>query len=367
VIALNYSSIVIKKSDIRVLIRNLRDSYRLIGPVIEDGVIVLREMVLDELPAGAIDSQSPGKYRLLNKRDEEIFSFSNGPDSFKRFLYPSIKNLYYFKKTRKGLEIKIPDEDDKNFAFFGIRACDIKAMEILKKVFSDIKGHELTRRSPLIIGVNCSRPNENCFCHSLGSGPEIKNGADMVITELRDGLMIETGLDRIEFLEDIDYVEATEKEFIEKRTVIEGCKDRIKKSVHSGDLSGRIYRNLEDPRWKIVSERCLACGNCTQVCPTCFCTSTFDVIDIPSLKRSSEGLSGKRLRVWDSCFSTNFARVHGGNFRPSRRARYRHWLSHKFGYWIDQFGMIGCVGCGRCITWCPVGIDVTEELNSLGR
>lgn len=364
---MNYRTFRIKKADLGILIGNLKRSFLLIGPAIEGEVLTLKEMDPHHLPSGFRDSQSPGHYRHINKRDENIFAFSNGPDSFKRFFHPPLKEVFRFKRTKKGLQMTEPPEKSIPVAFFGIRSCDVKALKILDMVFSGLEGtlYHSMRRNSFIIGLNCLYPSENCFCLSLDTGPEIKNGCDMIITELKEHLLIESGVEGIEFLKGIDYEEASKEDFTEKELVIKQCRAMIKRSVNTKDLPLKIYRNLEHPRWSQVSERCLACGNCTQVCPTCFCNSAFDSIDISSLKRP-EGFSGKRIRVWDSCFSMNFARVHGGNFRPSRRARYRHWLSHKFGYWIDQFGVIGCVGCGRCITWCPVGIDITEELEALG-
>lgn len=353
---MNYKILKIRKQDLNLFIQNLKNSYRLMGPAIENEVIMLREIGPDDLPSGFRDSQSPGHYRLVDKRDDRIFTFSNGPDSFKRFIFSPVKDVFEFRKTKRGLIIKTPHEDRVPLSIFGVRACDIEAIKILNRVFSN------NEKKAFIVGLNCIYPGENCFCASLGSGPEIRDGCDMVITELERHLLIESGEEGLRFLQGIFNEEASEEDLEEKESIIEQCRNMIKKSITTGDLPARIYRNSEHPLWSRIAERCLACGNCTQVCPTCFCNSSFDLIDMPSLKRSSEGVSGKRVRIWDSCFSMNFARVHGGNFRPSRRARYRQWLSHKFGYWIDQFGIIGCVGCGRCITWCPVGIDITEEL-----
>jgi len=130
------------------------------------------------------------------------------------------------------------------------------------------------------------------------------------------------------------------------------------RSVESFDLRDLLARNVDHPRFAETAERCLTCGNCTLVCPTCFCTSVDDVNVL-------ENGAAERWRRWDSCYSVDYSYIHGGSVRPSSRARYRQWLTHKFGTWIDQFGTSGCVGCGRCITWCPVGIDVTEELTAI--
>ena len=130
------------------------------------------------------------------------------------------------------------------------------------------------------------------------------------------------------------------------------------RALDTGNIQGLLYENAEHPRWEQVAQRCLTCGNCTMVCPTCFCTTVEDTTNLA-------GDQAARTRRWDSCFSLDFSYIHGGPVRSSTRARYRHWITHKFAAWIDQFGSSGCVGCGRCITWCPVGIDVTEEIRSL--
>ena len=119
-----------------------------------------------------------------------------------------------------------------------------------------------------------------------------------------------------------------------------------------------LYRNYEHPRWDEVAERCLTCGNCTMVCPTCFCTTVEDVTDLA-------GEHVERHQRWDSCFTVDYSYIHGGAVRASTRSRYRQWMTHKLATWFDQFGSSGCVGCGRCITWCPVGIDITEEARAI--
>ena len=131
-------------------------------------------------------------------------------------------------------------------------------------------------------------------------------------------------------------------------------------AVHFGldGVHDLLYNNFEHPFWDDVGARCLACGNCTMVCPTCFCVTVEDSTDLA-------GDVAERRRRMDSCFSTAFTYVYGGSTRTSTRARYRQWLTHKLAGWVDQFGAVGCVGCGRCITWCPVGIDLTAEVASL--
>ncbi len=130
------------------------------------------------------------------------------------------------------------------------------------------------------------------------------------------------------------------------------------RALDTRDLPELLFGNLDHPRWEAVAQRCLACGNCTSVCPTCFCTSAHEESDLA-------GSASPHVRTWDSCFSEEHAAIHGANFRPTIVDRYRQWLTHKVGSWVAQFGTSGCVGCGRCIAWCPVGIDLTEELAAI--
>jgi len=126
------------------------------------------------------------------------------------------------------------------------------------------------------------------------------------------------------------------------------------RELDTAGIKELLYRNLEHPRWQEVADRCLTCGNCTMVCPTCFCTTVEDVTDL-------EGERVERTQRWDSCFTVDYSQIHGGAVRGSARSRYRQWMTHKLATWHDQFESSGCVGCGCCITWCPVGIDLTEE------
>jgi formate hydrogenlyase subunit 6/NADH:ubiquinone oxidoreductase subunit I len=137
--------------------------------------------------------------------------------------------------------------------------------------------------------------------------------------------------------------------------------DRASRQIRHLDTAGLrdlLYENFEHPRWDNVAARCLSCANCTMVCPTCFCTTVEDVSDI-------SGNHAERWRRWDSCFTQSFSYIHGGSVRTSAKSRYRQWMTHKLASWTDQFGTSGCVGCGRCITWCPVGIDITEEVRAI--
>lgn len=364
----------IKKDYLRLLFDRLKDSYIVIGPREKSGAVILAKIDFDDIPAGYRDIQGSGTYRLNPPDLDEkktVFSFSVGPDSFKRFLRPPhMERLFTFKKSKRGISISPSVKEEKPLAFIGVRACDIAALKQLDKVFLEgvirDPAYSSLRRDLFIIGVNCLYPGNNCFCHSMGTGPEIKDNFDVAITELKECFLLEAGTARgAGMLDGMPLEEINDNDMEEKNSTMEQCLKMMKKSIRLNELPWVVYRNLEHPRWADVARRDLECGNCTQVCPTCFCNSGFDYLLLPGISKKSMDISGVKVRSWDSCFSTNFARVHGGNFRPSRRARYRHWMTHKLAYSIEQHDSTDCVGCGRCITWCPAGIDITEELEAL--
>lgn len=362
--------IKIKKASLKLIFDNINKSHRAIGPKIENGVLILTEAGFEDIPSGYKERQKPGYYRITKDTDEEIFSFSLGPDSFKKFFHPPLKELFNFKKTKKSISVTRILPKEKPLALIGIRACDISAIKLYDRIFLEgtVKDsiYESLRKDALIIGVNCLRPGDNCFCSSMGTGPDIKDNFDIAITELKDCFLLEIGSAKGEkIIEGLPSYQVEEHDMNEKVSVIENCKRQIKKSIRSEELPWLIYKNLEHPRWSDIARRDLECGNCTQVCPTCFCNSTYDYVQLSGIANKFSEISGLRVMKWDSCFSKNFARVHGGNFRPSRKARFRQWMSHKLAYTFEQFGLTGCVGCGRCITWCPAGIDITQELEAL--
>ncbi|MEJ5347584.1 MAG: 4Fe-4S dicluster domain-containing protein [Desulfosoma sp.] len=363
----------IPKQDLPRLFDALHDAFTIIGPKVKAGVVVLEELdTFQDMPLSFEDRQAPGFYRLDPGDGSLLFSFSLGPDSFKRFLHPAVREEYIAKRSRGRLQM-LPTSGApalKPLAFFAMRACDLAALHILDKVF--LKGpvkdrrYEAVRNNIFIVAVNCVRPGEQCFCHSVGTGPEARCGYDIALTELENAFLVEISSQKAkDLLRGIQLTHADEKHQTEKFQRMEYCIKHIPKMIQVKDLPRIIFNHLEHPRWAETAIRCLGCGNCTQVCPTCFCSTTHDKVPLAWVSKTSSVVSSTRIRTWDSCFSVNFARVHGGNFRPSRRARFRHWVSHKLAYWVDQFGTLGCVGCGRCITWCPVGIDITEECKAL--
>jgi sulfhydrogenase subunit beta (sulfur reductase) len=159
-------------------------------------------------------------------------------------------------------------------------------------------------------------------------------------------------------LADVASRPASDAEVADGARRVEAAADRMGRTLETRGLAEALLRSLDHPRWDAAAERCLACGNCTLACPTCFCTTVEDTTDLT-------GAFAERTRRWDSCFTLDLSYIHGGPVRPSLRSRYRQWATHKLATWAGQFGTAGCVGCGRCITWCPAAIDLTEEVAAI--
>jgi len=222
--------------------------------------------------------------------------------------------------------------------------------------------HAARRDAALVVAVECALATANCFCTSMATGPEVTNGADLVLSELDDGFTVRALTEAGQtVVAGLALVDASDAQVAAATDQVAAVRTAIGDPVPTAGLAERLRAAPEHPRWDAIAERCLACTNCTLVCPTCFCTSVSVASDL-------DGITGETERTWDSCFTLGFGRVAGdNNFRPRVADRYRQWLTHKFATWWDQFGSAGCVGCGRCITWCPVGIDITEEVAAIRR
>jgi len=336
-----------------------------IGPLVRDGAVVYEDLATAaELPIGWGDDQEAGVYRLVRRDDEARFGYAVGPHSWKQFLQPPHVRLWRAQRGGEGTQ----DEDgpDKPFAFVGVRGCDRHAIAIQDRVLLEGRfpdsDYAARREGAFVVAVDCADPAGTCFCVSMDTGPGVDDGFDLALTELLDGehrFLVRIGSRRgAEVMSELESSTAEEADLRRREQIVTGSAQRMGRELDTTGLKELLQDSLEHPRWDEVAERCLTCGNCTMVCPTCFCTTVEDVTDLT-------GEQAERWRSWDTCFSLDHSYVHGGSVRPTGRSRYRQWLTHKLGTWWDQFGTSGCVGCGRCIAWCPVGIDITEEAAAL--
>jgi len=347
--------------------------YAVIGPTVRDGAIVYDHLdSVKDLPAGWTDEQAPGHYRLKRREDDALFGYVVGPQSWKKYLHPAEVRLW--SAERQGatfrilnLEVKPPAPQ----AFLGVRACELAAIAVHDRVLLDDKYrdpiYEGHRSGAFLIAMQCTQSAPTCFCASMGTGPGVANGADhpvdLVLTELLGPnghrFLVKAGSARgTEILAELQTTPAVGADLQQAEAGVKGAASQQVRSIDTNGIKELLYQNFEHPRWDNVAARCLTCANCTMVCPTCFCVTVEDVSDVT-------GEHAERWRRWDSCFTQSFSYIHGGSIRTSTNARYRQWMTHKLASWIDQFGSSGCVGCGRCITWCPVGIDITEEVRAL--
>ncbi|MBI3599081.1 MAG: 4Fe-4S dicluster domain-containing protein [Nitrospinae bacterium] len=372
-----------------------RRGYRIAGPTRRDDSIVYDEInSADELPAGWTDEQAAASYRLKKRNDNACFGYTVGPFSWKKFLFPPKIKLFTAIKKGKSFEVNTDlAEAVPQYAFIGMRACDLHAIGIQDKVFGSQQYTDTTyrkrREKIFIAAVNCTQAGGTCFCASMSCGPKVSlptppltsplspplkggegevvkgglGGVDLAMTEVINGnehfFIIEAGSEKGEdIMKEIPHINAVQSDIETAERLIQRASQQMGRSMDTKGIKEFLFENLENPHWDDIARRCLTCANCTMVCPTCFCTTVEDVTDL-------SGNNAERWRRWDSCFTVDFAKVHGGNFRSSAKARYRQWMTHKLASWIEQFGASGCVGCGRCITWCPVGIDITEEIKKI--
>jgi sulfhydrogenase subunit beta (sulfur reductase) len=345
-----------------------RRQYRLIGPTLNHSAIVYDDIEkADDIPCGYTDQQNGGTYHLLKTNTPARFDYVVGQHSWKKYLFPPEKTLFEIQQKSGGFQVYEIKEESVPLAFIGVRPCELAAILILDKILLQGSYQDLfyknKRHNLLIVAVNCTRPSGTCFCASMNTGPRTMSGFDLSLTELLEGnqhyYVVESGSQTgQEILEELPVREASSAQMDQERDLLLEATGKMGRNLDTDNLKNILVRNFENPRWDMTAARCLGCGNCTMVCPTCFCTNIKDFTEL-------DGKTAYRLREWDSCFTIEHSYISGGSIRTSAKSRYRQWLTHKLAYWIDQFGMSGCVGCGRCITWCPVGIDITEEAHAI--
>jgi ferredoxin len=356
---------ILAAGDLQALIDGLRRrGYRVIGPTVEQQAVVLEEIESTaQLPAGWRDEQAGGSYRLVEAEDRAFFGHTTGPQSWKKYLHPPHRRLWRVRRDGAELTLLPEDEEAPRFAFLGVRSCDLAAIAVQDRTFIEDRAvnpdYRARRDGAFIVAVNCGRAGGTCFCVSMGTGPRAEAGYDLALTELVDGerhaFLVEAGSEAgLEIFGELPCRDAEAADLALAEATVARAAAEMGRKLETHGLKDLLQGNLEHPRWDEVAGRCLTCGNCTMVCPTCFCTTVEDRSDL-------EGVEAERWLRWDSCFTLDFSYLVGGSVRRSARSRYRQWMTHKLADWHDEFGTSGCVGCGRCIAWCPVGIDITEE------
>lgn len=366
--------------------------YQVLGPTVRREAIVIEPLTsAADLPRGWGDAQDGGTYRLVRRDDDAFFAFAAPAGTWKRYLFPPRSVLFRSRRDGDAMTIEAGAEDHSRDtqprALFGIRGCDLSAIAVQDRVLLDRRipdpVYAARRENLFLIGVDCSDPASTCFCTSMDTGPQAGNGADLVLTELDAGVpnrhrflvtittergravasrlaaMESAGASGLaEARETEDFREAAGVDLAAASQVTSSAESAIERHMDTAGLSRLLRDSADHPQWGDVAHRCLSCGNCTMACPTCFCV---DIGDEPNLQSGAD----ERVQSWSSCFELSHSYMHGGSVRVSTKSRYRQWMTHKLSSWWDQFGTSGCVGCGRCIAWCPVGIDITEEVRAI--
>lgn len=354
------------QADVGRLIAVLAErGYQVVGPTVRDGAIMSGPLSsVEDLPIGWTDVQEAGSYRLEQREDAALFGYVVGPDSPKRHFHPPEAVVWSGTRTNGSFE-PTAKPAPQPIAYIGVRPCELAAVAIQDEAFAGPGPHDVTysgrREGSVLVAVDCTEPGETCFCVSTATGPGASEGFDIALTEIEAGtrLVARSGSALgAELLDLLDVSEAAAEDVAASVALVESAVDGMGRTLDVEGIKELLYESVESPVWDEIAARCLTCANCTMVCPTCFCSTVEDRSDLT-------GSVAERVRRWDSCFNFEFSYIHGGPLRPSAASRYRQWMTHKLASWQDQFGMIGCVGCGRCITWCPVGIDITAEVRTL--
>ncbi|MEE9599883.1 MAG: 4Fe-4S dicluster domain-containing protein [Anaerolineales bacterium] len=362
-------TIAITKPELDTIFKTLTAlEYTLEGPQVKDFSVILGPIdSLADLPKGYTSQEEPGKFTLSSNGKENYFDVTSGPHSWKKYFFPPKTQLMVFQQeTGESSNWSTAEtvEDSPSYALIGVRPCDLAGIQIQDKIF--LEGdrcdpiYQARREKALIMVTNCTEPCETCFCTSMDTGPKAKDGFDLALTEVKDHFLIEIGSEAGEkALADLKWEKANDEIIKQADAVLGEAVKKINLNLpNPGKLEVELLANLEHPRWNDIASRCFSCGSCTQVCPTCFCWDSTDKTLLP-------GNTVIRERSWDSCFNPDYSYVAHGNTRPNTRARYRQWLTHKFASWYEQFGSSGCVGCGRCITWCPAEINHLDEIAAI--
>jgi sulfhydrogenase subunit beta (sulfur reductase) len=295
-----------------------------------------------------------------------VLGRGNTKNSAKDLLFPQTEKLFTYRQGKAGVEIDGPLTEDKGLLLFGVRPCDARGLLLFDKVFGGARQDPYygeKRARTVVIGTACETPDPSCFCLSVGGGPCSADGSDLLLFDLGDRFLAQAGstkgrdLLQDEAFEDADQEAIAQVERIEKQAEASASRAALGQIGVGEALEERLETLFDDPIWDTLTESCLSCGICTYLCPTCHC---FDMCDEAGTS------TGERIRIWDSCQFPLFTRQASGvNPRPSARERFRQRVMHKFCYLPKNGSQTGCVGCGRCVTECPVNLDIREVVQRL--
>jgi len=337
---LPFISKILKKERLSGFLERLVRDRQVFAPVKKGEVILIRE----------IDSPS-----------QVILEYRNAKESPKSVFFPQRETLFRYRAEKGKAEVDVPSGAGKGRVLFGIRPCDARGLLLLAKVFcsgSSDPYYTDKRSSMVVVSLGCVDPNPSCFCLSMGGGPCSAEGSDLLLLDLGDRYIAQAESEKgVALLEDQAFEKSDEKSLSLAEKTRKQAEASMQPVAKKANLEQELERLFSDPVWKDLAESCLSCGICTYLCPTCHC---FDLCD------EASGQAGERIRVWDSCqFPLFTQQASGFNPRPTVKERFRQRIMHKLSYLPKSQSMTGCVGCGRCVTECPVNLDIREVMVSL--
>lgn len=304
-------------------------------------------------------------FKVLEKGVTPVLDFANTKNAPKNFFFPRTEVLMKYTKTEKGMEFTGAQGDAGEAVLFGVHPCDARSFFLLDMLFDQEKYRDNfyvdKRQKTIVVSLACIRPPyKTCFCTSVGGGPVSEEGADILLTEMGDQYLAEFLTPKGEKL--LKYFgdnKADDKAAEKKKEIAARAEGEISSHIPAREIKPILDTHFEDPFWNTIHQKCLACGTCTYLCPTCHC---FDISD------EVKGKDGIRIRNWDSCMYPLFTlETSGHNPRPSQKERWRQRAMHKFKYYVDNFNAIACVGCGRCVMYCPVNIDIRKIVADIAK
>jgi ferredoxin len=303
-------------------------------------------------------------FRALKKGEEPLTNYANSRNVPKQFFFPAREEIMRFTRVNQGMDLSGAEEAKGEAVLFGVRPCDARSFFLLDMLFDQEKYKDPfyinRRQKTTVIALACSHPPYiSCFCTAVGGSPTSSEGADILLTDIGSSYLAEFITPKGErLLSRFGELPAADNAALSKKDeIVTSAAGEIKSTPPAKEIKPILDRIFDHPFWDTIHLKCLRCGTCTYLCPTCHC---FDISD------ETKGSDGVRIRTWDSCMYSLFTQMASGhNPRPSQKERWRQRVMHKFRYYVDNFGAVACVGCGRCVMHCPVNIDIRKIISDI--
>ncbi len=326
---------------------------------------IARKMTGDFAVWAPVKKEDNVLFTPLGPGDEPFFAYLNSKNAPKNVFFPHTETMMKYTRTPQGMVFSSEVNKADQSVWFGVRPCDAHSFVVLDKLFDQEKYRDqyyiAKRQNTTVITLACVEPPyATCFCTSVDGEPVSSEGADILLTDIGDDYLVEfvteKGAKLAGYFGD---TKADAEAEAKKNELAAKAKEAIKSKIPAHEVKPILDKNFDHPFWDTIHAKCLACGTCTYLCPTCHC---FDISD------EVMGSDGIRLRSWDSCMFPLFTKeTSGHNPRPSQKERWRQRTMHKFKYYIDMFNTIGCVGCGRCVMYCPVNLDIRKVVEDISK